>query len=57
MSTWILIIMLSGGDGKAIDHVEFDTKDSCVQAIPKLITMGSWMQTPPKAICVENKHD
>lgn len=55
MSSWILVIMLSGG---AIDHIDFDTKEQCEKAAIAVMSKTSpTHKLYPVTVCVESVHD
>ncbi len=56
MTTWVLILALSG-QGQAIDHIGFDYKSNCMAAAKEFKAQFTGWGTPPKAICVEDRHD
>ncbi len=44
------------GTGKTLDHINFDSKDSCTSAKQQFLSEKLWGEYW-MAICVEDKHD
>lgn len=53
MMTWVLILwIVTGAGGGALDHIEFKDQQSCEDAI-KAIPANTWTGGPIRAVCVE----
>ena len=59
MTTWILIMTIGNGRGLAIDHVEFNSHESCIKAEQEFKSkFGTWsLTTTAKTLCVKNRKE
>lgn len=53
MKIFVLIIILNSGDKSAIDHIEFSSKDACLEAAKAVAEISTFIASKPYIYCIE----